>query len=180
MRGELNVFYYDFNEFIFPFATGEEADGLQVIGFTQRDARFAGAEANVNFRLHRDLWLNLGMDLVDAQETNFNTPLPRIPPLRGKIGFDYRYAGLRIAPELILASQQQQTFTGETRTPGYAVLNLKAAYSWAQQHRAHQFSVNVFNIGDRLYRNHSSFIKDLAPEIGRGVRFTYTYMVRFF
>ena len=38
--------------------------------------------------------------------------------------------------------------------------------------------MNVFNLGDRLYRNHSSFIKDLAPEIGRGVRFTY--MVRFF
>ena len=32
--------------------------------------------------------------------------------------------------------------------------------------------------GDRLYRNHSSFIKDLAPELGRGVR--VTYMVRFF
>ena len=45
-------------------------------------------------------------------------------------------------------------------------------------HLAHQFSVNVFNLGDRLYRNHSSFIKDLASEIGRGVRFTY--MVRFF
>ena len=27
---------------------------------------------------------------------------------------------------------------------------------------------------DRLYRNHLSFIKEVAPEIGRGVRFTYT------
>ena len=35
----------------------------------------------------------------------------------------------------------------------------------------------MFNIGDQLYRNHSSFIKDLAPEIGRGVRFSY--MLRF-
>ena len=31
---------------------------------------------------------------------------------------------------------------------------------------------------DRLYRNHLSFIKEFAPEIGRGVRFTYT--VRFY
>jgi iron complex outermembrane receptor protein len=28
-------------------------------------------------------------------------------------------------------------------------------------------------MGDRLYRNHVSFIKDFAPEIGRGVRFSY-------
>jgi iron complex outermembrane receptor protein len=40
------------------------------------------------------------------------------------------------------------------------------------------FSVNVFNAGDRLYRNHLSFIKEFAPELGRGVRFGYT--VHFF
>jgi iron complex outermembrane receptor protein len=178
VQGGVNLFYYDFSNFVFPFATGEEEDGLRVIEYTQRDARFTGAEANLDLGLHRDLWLNLGADFVDAQDTELNTPLPRIPPLRGRIGFDYNRAGFRFAPELILASQQHQTFTGETRTPGYAVVNLKASYTIARQHLAHQFSVNVFNVGDRLYRNHSSFIKDLAPEIGRGVRFTY--MVRFF
>ena len=178
VRGDVNLFYYDFSNFIFPFATGEAEGELQVIEFTQREARFTGAEANANLGLHRDLWLNLGIDFVDAQETDTNTPLPRIPPLRGRIGFDYKSAGFQFTPELILASQQHQTFTGEMRTPGYAVVNLKASYTHAQQHLAHQFSVNVFNVGNRLYRNHSSFIKDLAPEIGRGVRFTY--MVRFF
>jgi iron complex outermembrane receptor protein len=58
------------------------------------------------------------------------------------------------------------------------VVNLKASYTYAQQHLAHHIAVKVFNLSDRLYRNHSSFIKDLAPEIGRGLRLTYT--VRFF
>ena len=178
VRGEVNLFYYKFSNFIFPFATGEEEDGLRVIQFTHRDARFLGSETNLNLGLHRSLWLNLGMDFVDAQDTELHTPLPRIPPLRGRVGFDWSYGGFRLAPELILASQQHQTFTGETRTPGYSVVNLKASYTIAGQHLSHQFSANVFNIGDRLYRNHSSFIKDLAPEIGRGVRFTY--MVRFY
>ncbi len=178
LRGEVNLFYYGFSNFIFPFAPGEEEDGLQVLEYTQRNARFTGAEANTNIGLFSSLWLNLGMDFVDAQDTDTNTPLPRIPPLRGRIGFDYNAAGFRFTPELILASQQHQTFTGETRTPGYAVVNLKASYTYARQRLAHQFSVNVFNAGDRLYRNHSSYIKNLAPEIGRGVRFTY--MVRFF
>ena len=33
--------------------------------------------------------------------------------------------------------------------------------------------IAFFLFGDRLYRNHVSFIKDLAPEIGRGIRFSY-------
>jgi hypothetical protein len=41
-----------------------------------------GLEANLNVGVHRNLWLNLGMDFVDAQDTELNTPLPRIPPLR--------------------------------------------------------------------------------------------------
>lgn len=50
--------------------------------------------------------------------------------------------------------------------------------SIAQQHLAQIISVTGFNLGDRLYRNNLSFIKEFAPEIGRGVRLTYT--VRFF
>ena len=178
VRGEFNLFYYDFDNFIFPFAPGEVEGGLPVIEFTQLDARFVGTEAVLDVAIHPNLWLNLGADFVDAQETVRNTPLPRIPPLRGKIGVDVDYGGFHFTPQLILASQQDQTFTGETHTPGYAVVNLKASYTIARQHLVHQFAVNVFNIGDRLYRNHSSYIKDLAPEIGRGVRFTYT--MRFF
>ena len=178
MRGEVNFFYYGFNNFVFPFATGEIEDGLRVIEFTQRDARFGGGEANLNLALHKSVWLNLGLDAVDARETVFDTPLPRIPPLRGRIGLDLHYKNLSLKPELLLADDQDEVFTAETRTAGFATLNLKASYTIPQRHLAHQFSVNVFNIADRLYRNHASFIKDLAPEIGRGVRFTY--VIRFF
>ncbi len=178
IRGEFNFFYYGFGNFIFPFATGEEMDELIEIEYTQRNVRFTGMEANLDVGLQRSLWLRLGMDFVDAKDTNSGTYLPRIPPLRGKIGLEFRRGGLKISPSLILASEQNRTFTGETSTPEYAVMDLQATYVYTQRHLVHQFSVNVFNVGDRLYRNHSSFIKDLAPEIGRGVRFTY--MVRLF
>ncbi len=178
VRSEFNYFYYDFDNFVFPFAIGESVSELLKIEYTQRNARFTGAEANLGVGVHPNLWLNLGLDYVDAQDPTTRTYLPRIPPLRGRIGANLRVRGLRFAPEFVLASEQNRTFTNETTTPGYTVMNLKASYTYARPHLAHQFSVNVFNIGDQLYRNHSSFIKDLAPEIGRGVRFTY--MVRFF
>ena len=175
---EWNVFYYRFRNFVFPFATGEEADGLPVVNFVQRDSRFVGSEARLGIGLRDDLTLNLGADFVDAQDTQTNTALPRIPPLRGRIGFDYKRGGFSLRPELVLANRQSQTFTLETPTAGYAKLDLNASYTIPVRHGVHQFSVSVFNVGDRFYRNHSSFIKDLAPEMGRGVRFSY--IVRFF
>ena len=42
LRGELNLFYYNFDNFIFPFAPGAVEDGLPVIEFTQLNARFLG------------------------------------------------------------------------------------------------------------------------------------------
>ena len=176
--GEVNLFYYDFRNFVFPFATGEEEDGLPVVNFVQRDSRFTGSEARLGIGLHQALRLNLGMDFVDARAKLTRTPLPRIPPLRGRVGIEYRSRGFSIRPELVLANRQSQTFDLETPTAGYAVVDLRASYTIPTRGAIHQLSANVFNIGDQLYRNHSSFIKDLAPEIGRGVRFSY--MVRFF
>ncbi len=128
--------------------------------------------------LHENLWLNAGLDTVDAQLKETGTPLPRIPPLRARFGLDARYKGLNLRPEAVFVKDQDKLFPTETRTPGYAVFNLVASYTIARPHYAHIFSVNAFNLGDRLYRNHLSFIKDLAPEIGRGIRFTYT--IRYF
>ena len=176
--GQVNLFYYDFSNFVFPFATGEEESGLPVVNFVQRDSRFTGAEARLGIGFRPDFRLNLGLDLVDAQDTQTGTPMPRIPPLRGRVGLEYRNKGLSLRPELVLANRQSQTFDLETPTAGYAVANLRASYTIPTPAAIHQFSADVFNAGDRLYRNHSSFIKDLAPEMGRGVRFSY--ILRFF
>ena len=42
------------------------------------------------------------------------------------------------------------------------------------QHMAHILTVSGYNLTNELYRNHVSFIKDLAPEIGRGVKVGYS------
>jgi iron complex outermembrane receptor protein len=128
--------------------------------------------------MRQNLWLNFALDAVDAQLTDTDESLPRIPPVRGRVGLDFRYAGLSVKPEVVMANSRTDVFSTETNTAGYTVLNLKASYTIPQQHFSHHFSVEFFNMADRLYRNHVSFIKDLAPEIGRGVRFGYA--VKFF
>jgi iron complex outermembrane recepter protein len=147
--------------------------GLRVAAFSQADSRFLGGELEGSIELHPNLRLNLGLDRVNAELTDSGNPLPRIPPLRGKFGLEAMWRGFSFKPELIMASDQRNIYPTETRTPGYAVVNLNASYTLTRSHLMHVFSVGVSNAGDRLYRNHLSFIKDLAPEMGRAVRFTY-------
>ena len=78
----------------------------------------------------------------------------------------------------MFAARQDRVFRDETGTAGYAVLNLGASYIWPRQHIAHVLSFTGYNLTNVLYRNHMSFIKDLAPEVGRGVKVGYS--LRFF
>jgi iron complex outermembrane receptor protein len=174
LRAELSGYYNRILDFVYLAPTGRIEEGLIEAEYDQAGARYLGTEARLDVMLHQDLWLNLGFDAVDAQIRETKTPLPRIPPARGRIGFDWRRGGLNVRPELVLANRQWQIFPTETPTAGYATVNLLASYTIAGAHLTHMFGANVFNMNDALYRNHLSFIKEFAPEIGRGVRFSYT------
>ncbi|MBI3649678.1 MAG: TonB-dependent receptor [Acidobacteria bacterium] len=180
VHGEFNLFYYHIRDFVYLAPTGgiDSGSGLRIADYNQGTSRFAGTEAQLSVALHTNLWLNTEMDYVNAELTQTHTPLPRIPPLRGRVGLEYRYKGLTLTPEAVMAKDQNRLFPTETRTAGYTTFDLNGSYTLASQHFAQIFSVNGFNLGNRLYFNHLSFIKDFAPEIGRGVRFTYT--MRFF
>ena len=153
-------------------------DTLPVLDFIQGDSRVAGFDARSSVRLGGNAWATLGIGYVDATLTTTGEPLPRIPPLRGTLSLDIPYGGFTLSPELEFAGQQADVFRDETETDGYSVVNLRASYVWPRQHAAHILSFTGYNLTDALYRNHTSFIKDLAPEMGRGVRVNYS--VRFF
>jgi iron complex outermembrane receptor protein len=178
LRFEANGFYYHIKDFVFLAPTGDIEDDLIVAEYRQGTTRYAGTEARLDVGLNPSIWLNLGADYVNAELTETGTPLPRIPPLRGRAGVELRYKGLLVNPELVVAKDQNRLFPNETRTAGYAVFGVSGSYLIARQHQAHIISFNAFNLGDRLYRNHLSFIKEFAPEMGRGLRLTYT--LRFF
>jgi iron complex outermembrane receptor protein len=178
LHAEGNIYYYSIRDFVFLAPTGAITENLIEARYEQSDSRFLGAEFSLDAGLTKELFVNLGLDAVDAELKETGTPLPRIPPMRARVGLDYRRGGFSLRPEALMVKDQNQIFPTETRTPGYAVFNLIGSYTLARTHSAHVFAVNVFNLGDRVYRNHLSFIKDLAPEIGRGLRFTYT--VRYF
>ena len=178
LRGDFNFYVYDIDNFVFAAVTDQVIDGLSVAPYLQGDSRFIGFDAKGSARLGEQVWVNLGLGLVDAELTRTNEALPRIPPLRGQLSVDVPYRGFTITPEWIFASRQDRVFRHETETDGYSILNVRASYVWPRQHMVHIVSVAGYNLTNQLYRNHTSFIKDLAPEIGRGVKFGYS--LRFF
>lgn len=176
IRLDGSVYFYNFRNFVFPAFTGktDEESNLPIVDYAQGNSRYFGTEASIEAKILETLWFNGKVDYVRAELTDLNKPLPRIPPARGTLGLDWRYKAFSVRPELILASRQERVFDNETPTRGYALLNLNASYTFIRKRTAHVFSVSAFNLNDKLYRNHLSFIKQIAPEIGRGIRFNYT------
>jgi iron complex outermembrane receptor protein len=177
-RGEVNVFLYNISNFVFLDITDEIEDGLRVANYTQGDSRFTGLEAAGHFDLRGHATLNASMSFVNATLTDSGENLPRIPPVQGRVGLDLPIRRIVVTPEVVFAARQSRVFRDESATDGWATFNIAAAYQLYRGHQSHQFALTAYNLGNAEYRLHTSFIKDLAPEMGAGVRATYT--VRFF
>ena len=177
VRGTLNFFMYDIDNFIFGNRSGHVVESLPVFDILQGDSRFVGFDGEGSIRLAGQTWATLGLGRVDARLTATDEALPRIPPFRGTLSLDMPYRGFTLSPRLTFAARQDELFRGETATEGYAVVDMRASYVWARPQAAHIVSFMAGNVTNALYRNHTSFIKDRAPEMGRGFRVSYA--VRF-
>ena len=178
-------YYYRINNFVFLAPQDEDndgevdfEDGLPVARYSQSDASYFGAELSADASFNKYIGVFISLDMVRAKLVEDDIDLPRIPPARARLGLDFKYKNLSVRPEAVFVADQDRIFPLETRTAGYGIVNVAASYTIGRQHYAHIFTMNAYNLTDKLYRNHLSFIKELAPEIGRGVRFGYT--IRFF
>jgi iron complex outermembrane receptor protein len=179
VKAEANFYYYAFKDFVFLAPTGAVDPGsdFPIARYLQGDSRFTGTELSLDVTAHKYLNVLTGLDYVNA-ELSDGRALPRIAPLRARFGLDIHGKNLSIRPEFVAVSRQDRVFDNETPTAGYGTANLTASYTIPRQHTANIFSASAYNLNNKLYFNHISFIKDISPEIGRGVRFSYT--IRFF
>jgi iron complex outermembrane receptor protein len=178
VKAEASFYYYDFKNFVFlaPTDVIDPDSGFPLAYYLQGDSRFTGTELSLDVTAHKYLNVITGLDYVNAQ-LKTGQPLPRIAPLRARFGLDAHYKNLSVRPEFVAVGRQDRIFTNETPTAGYGTVNVAASYIIPTKHAAHVFSVSAYNLNNKLYFNHISFIKDISPEIGRGVRFSYTVRV---
>jgi iron complex outermembrane receptor protein len=97
----------------------------------------------------------------------------------GSLGY-WLWAGLRfehkhvhLEGEVKNVGEQKRVYGAETPTDGYTVVNFHGSYQIITCHAVHTVTVRADNVGDELYRNHLSYIKDLTPEMGHSFRLVY-------
>ncbi len=146
---------------------------LPIIEFLGRDARLQGLEAHADIDVANGLHVELGLDSVRGSLRDSGEPLPRMPPVRVTSGVRYHRNALQLGAQLITVADQNRVYDAETRTPGYGVVKVFGAYSFATGRAVSTLTVRLDNAGDRFYRNHLSYIKDLVPEMGRNLRVVY-------
>ena len=177
-HGEINVYTYGISDFVFLDVQDITVAGLRLASYEQADSRFTGVDASAHLELAPWMHVNADVGFVRASLTASGENLPRIPALQGRLELEIPIGQLTISPELVMTAKQSRVFRDETPTAGSAVFNVGAMYVLGQQHLTHIFTLEGYNLTDTEHRLHTSFIKDLAPEIGRGIKATYS--VKFF
>ena len=182
VTGEVTLFTNSISNYVFRQFTGETDEDLPVTFYTQGDATIRGLESHVDVRLGQFLWLEGGLDYVRGQLTSADRPLPRMPPLRGRVGVRFQRGAFQTGIDGVVTAKQDRVFAfdtedgpiGETPTDGYKLFKLYAAYSIAQGRTLHTLAARLNNAGNTVYSNHLNYLKDLASEVGRDFRLTYT------
>lgn len=191
LTGAITLFHHGFDNFIYERPTGlfavphddhyhfetadhEEAEeGLPVYRYVQHDAQFQGAEMELTLHLHKDnqsqLDLTLGGDLVRAENRDTSTPLPRIPPARGKVGLHWARGSLAINSEVQYVGRQDRTAPSEVPTDAYHLISASLSYRLPLGNQSVTLFARGTNLGNEEARAHTSFLKEVAPLPGRNL-----------
>jgi len=193
LRGEFNLFWNDFSDFIYAenvtiadsCASAEaiqisEEEDLLTVCYKQQDATFKGAEIQVELPIGKwsghEISLEVFADTVIAKLDN-NENLPRIPASKSGLQINYDYQDWSANIAWIHQNTQTRLGANELKTEGFDMLNLETAYRLPIRDTELFFFLKGQNLLDEEARDHSSFIKDLAPRAGRsflaGVRYTF-------
>ena len=167
----LTAYYNDFSDFIYLSDTGIEEDELPVRVWTQQGAEFVGGELEFRYDIgqygnsHWQFWV-----LADAVRATLDdgSYVPRIPPNRIGGGIDWEHDRWSAELAWISASSQDRTAEYETPTAGYDDISFDLDYTLPITGSAEwSLYLQARNLLDEEIRNHSSFLKDEAPQVGR-------------
>lgn len=169
------LFHNMFSGYIFPRNTGETnfRTLLPIYQYQGLDAQFYGAEMESHVQLGSRWRSNFTVSYVRASLVEGRTPLPRIPPLHGKLNLEYVTGQLTVGATLRAAARQARVDQFEEPTDGYAVYDLHARYLLPRFSVMHSFSLSVNNVTDDIYREHLSRVKVIMPEPGRNFKLSY-------
>lgn len=197
VRAELAVFRNQLDDFITSSSRGRailSAQGQPVFQYSNEDAVFTGAEADVEWNLTPTVAVDVTVSHVQARFTNDRAPIPVfsytgsgfdttfveasrypsfVPPTSGRV--ELHHDGPRLHGSIggRFAARQDRTGDFEEPTAGYAIGFGTVGYRFIRGTQFHTITLRVDNLLDAEYREHLSRIKNIMPEPGRNVSLLY-------
>jgi iron complex outermembrane receptor protein len=166
----LNLYQNNISDFIYAQNANREVDGFGQYNVVQQDATFVGGELDVAFQLIEGLTLTGMADRVRAND------LPRIPADRIGLGFEASSMALfSTQSDWMLFGQwqqiqkQDQVADNEEVSLGYDLLSLGVTYQAMLANNEYRIDLKANNLFDEEVRQHTSFVKEQAPQPGRNV-----------
>lgn len=200
--GEMNsaIFYTEVDDFIYQDINIENGlFDLASQGFTGTCARLEECIARYDYRQQNARlkgyewqWYLPKVDLFGSQvraelfsdyvrgQLSGQQDLPRMPPRRKGIGFQWQYDSFNALVRYTKVSSQRNSGEGETETSGYELLNVNASYTIRFNHdeeRELMIFLQMKNLLDTEIRKSTSFLRNFTPEPGEeismGMRFSF-------
>jgi iron complex outermembrane receptor protein len=181
LRAEFDLFHNWANDYISQQRNGEFvdedgnpciADCVPVLISNQRNAIFKGYEAKLIFTVMENHYGLLDLTLFsDYTRGEFKDggDAPRMPPLRYGLQLDYAKNDFSSYLRFTRADSQPHAGDFETSTAGYFLLNAGVQYQLkAYQDAKLMLFAKGSNLLDQNIRNSTSYLRNFAPEAGRG------------
>lgn len=195
-----SVYHVRYDDFIYLADAGIDEHGGPIRMWTQGDARFDGAEAEVNWSIAENssgAWdLRVFGDVVRGKLTGSGTRpvtftlehegevetftaelplsgnLPRMAPSRFGGELRWEREQWRASLGAVRYARQDRVAASETETAGYTLVDAHVAWHFdTSGGNAWEVFLDGNNLLDEEARAHTSFLKELAPLPGRGLTF---------
>ena len=177
----LGAYYTKFSNYIGLRSTDNPEstdDGTYKISqFSGIKAEFKGVELEGKTMLTDNLQLNVRGDYVDAKDKTNGGYVPRISPLKLGAGLKYEFDRYGARLDVLHAFKQDRVASNynyqggkELMTDAYTNVSMMATYKLPTQLNLEAFT-RANNLLDEEIREHTSFLKDIAPMGGRSIMF---------
>jgi len=171
-KAALSAYINRFDNYIYAQNTGDYIEGYPVYQFVKNDADFSGFEGELSWNVleneNHELEISLVGDLVHANLLDTGERLPRVPAKRIGVSVSYKTNGFSLASDFRHVFAVDEIAENESASDSYNIWNMYLSFPLSFAHSELKLILKLKNILDEEIRPHTSFLKDVAPQPGRG------------
>lgn len=162
------LFYNRVDDYIYANSL-DRFENFRLIQYTQADAEFIGAEAELSYAFTPSLSATVFADHVEGRLRG-GEDLPRIPATRWGSRLNHTWQDWQGEIEWYQVNTQNNIASFEQVTPAYQMLNATLSYEgMTANQEQYRLFVRGSNLLDEVAYNHTSFLSNVVPMMGRNL-----------